>query len=291
MGDFFVIRDTISLPGKHCNEDAFGWKISDDTLDLWVLDGATSVADEEFLGLEISDPAWFARSISQSLDHNISGTADPAVIIRTAVENVSARYKAQIGARHVPLYAYPLSALLWLRAQQTEDAIRLSMWSMGDSRLLISPPAAPVSLFPEMTRGDVTVHPSTTTQAAPEGRNRTGVLLSHAMEERHRREEKHTNPEAARLGFHPDSIKHAETRKIALDQGADILAMSDGFYRLVDEYHLYDDAALIQAARSKGLQPLYEELRAYERTQNMDHAVKKSDDATAILIRIGAEND
>lgn len=291
MSDFFIVRDTISLPGKHCNEDAFGWKTSGNTLDLWVLDGATSVADEEFLGLEISDPAWFAQSVSQSLDQNVSGTTDPADAIRTAVENVTARYRAQIGTRDVPLYAYPLSALLWLRAQQSGDAVRLSMWSMGDSRLLISPPAAPVSLFPKMTRGDVTAHPSTTAQPVPEGRSRTGVLLSHVMEERRRREDKHTNPEAARLGFHPDSIKYAETRMIALDRGADILAMSDGFYRLVDEYYLYDDAALVEAARTKGLQPLYEELREHERTQSMEHAVKKSDDATAILIRIGAGTD
>lgn len=291
MSNFFVIRDAVSLPGKHCNEDAFGWAGSGDHFDLWVLDGATSVADEEFLGLEISDPAWFAQSVSQSLKERISGAVDPAAVIRDAVETVSAQYKALIGERDVPLYAYPLAALLWLRTRQDGHVTRLSMWSMGDSRLLISPPAGPVALFPAMTRGDVTAHPSPSAQPVPAARSRTGVLLSHVMEERRRREEKHITPEAARLGFHPDSVKYAETRMIELDRGADILAMSDGFYRLVDEYRLYDDETLLQAARTEGLQPLYEELRAYERTQSMEHAVKKSDDATAVLIRIGTNAD
>jgi len=60
--------------------------------------------------------------------------------------------------------------------------------------------------------------------------------------------------------------------------------MTDGFYRLVDPYGLYDSAALARRCRSAGLAPLMDELRVFERARaDAALAVKSADDASALL--------
>jgi hypothetical protein len=66
-----------------------------------------------------------------------------------------------------------------------------------------------------------------------------------------------------------------------------LLLMSDGFYRLVDTFDAYDDAALFDAIESRGLAPLLDELRAIELADAecvRRPRFKTHDDATALWL-------
>ncbi|WP_337228954.1 hypothetical protein, partial [Proteus faecis] len=47
--------------------------------------------------------------------------------------------------------------------------------------------------------------------------------------------------------------------------GDELFLMSDGYAALIDSYPAYDDAALVEAIRARGLAAVAEELRAIER--------------------------
>jgi hypothetical protein len=91
--------------------------------------------------------------------------------------------------------------------------------------------------------------------------------------------------------FSPDprAAKHAVRREMAVQEGDRILLASDGFLALVGDYGLYDPKSLLEAAERDGLEALGKILRA---TEDADPAgevharFKKSDDATAVLLRV-----
>jgi hypothetical protein len=67
--------------------------------------------------------------------------------------------------------------------------------------------------------------------------------------------------------------------------------MSDGFYRLADPYGLYGDVALAHACAARGPQALLDELRRSEAARDTARlSVKGTDDASAVALRLGANN-
>jgi hypothetical protein len=91
--------------------------------------------------------------------------------------------------------------------------------------------------------------------------------------------------------FSPDvrAAAHVARKTVALEDGALVLIASDGFLALVSDYGAYDIAGLMDAAAGKGLAALGEELRAIEEGDGGGETYfrfKKSDDATALLLRV-----
>ena len=92
--------------------------------------------------------------------------------------------------------------------------------------------------------------------------------------------------------FSPDprAAGHVTHRTATLGDGALLLIASDGFLALTTDYGAYDMPGLMAAAKSKGLAALGAELRAIEETDPLGEKFsrfKKSDDATAVLLRVG----
>ena len=285
MAEAFTIIDKLSEAGGAGNEDAYGFHQQDDRLDVWIVDGATSIAEEEHLGLDISDPAWFAQSINAALGRYIDGGADPMEALREAIVVTGDDYARRVEGKKIPLYEKPLASLVWLRAIAAAERTELRFLAMGDSRFLIAHKNF-IELFPLQERGDVVSVAEDNTDTA---RSRTGVLLSHLQGEKARREQYHTNPASGIVGMDARAVDYARRQVTTVNGPFDILAMSDGFYRLVDEYRLYEDGGLYRAAAEKGLPALYQQLRAHEDAaeQRGDPSVKRRDDATAIHIHHG----
>jgi len=68
-----------------------------------------------------------------------------------------------------------------------------------------------------------------------------------------------------------------------------MLLTSDGFLALASDYDRYHAEGLVEAASAKGLRALYNELREIENSDlEARHypRFKKSDDATAVLLRV-----
>jgi hypothetical protein len=85
----------------------------------------------------------------------------------------------------------------------------------------------------------------------------------------------------------PAALVRAGT--LALPSGSRVLLATDGLSRLVDVFHRYDHAALLEAAFARGLAALIDELRSIE-VADSDCAAfprtKTSDDATGLLLRL-----
>ena len=91
--------------------------------------------------------------------------------------------------------------------------------------------------------------------------------------------------------FGPDArgAEHVASARVPAPLGTFVLLVSDGFLALASDYDRYDIAALMRAARTKGLKGLGAEIREIE-AQDPNGArfprFKKSDDATALLLKI-----
>jgi serine/threonine protein phosphatase PrpC len=84
-------------------------------------------------------------------------------------------------------------------------------------------------------------------------------------------------------------VDHAKVVEFSAPAETIILLASDGFTALISDYGVYDAAGLVEAAMTKGLPSLLEELRAIESNDpngKLFARYKKSDDATAVLVQI-----
>jgi serine/threonine protein phosphatase PrpC len=91
--------------------------------------------------------------------------------------------------------------------------------------------------------------------------------------------------------FSPDlrAAAHVSHQAVKAAPGDILLIASDGFLALATDYGAYDATGLIEAAQDKGLVDLAQELRAIEAADAMGEKFarfKKSDDATALLLKI-----
>lgn len=91
--------------------------------------------------------------------------------------------------------------------------------------------------------------------------------------------------------FSPDAraTGHVSRHGMSLRVGATILIASDGFLALVSDYDAYDMPGLINTAKNDGLAVLGTQLREIEETDPLGERFprfKKSDDATAVLLRL-----
>jgi len=87
----------------------------------------------------------------------------------------------------------------------------------------------------------------------------------------------------------PACLAFAETAHRPAADTTHLLLATDGFYRLVDTYHMLTAGELMQAALERGLGPLHAELRRLEDSDPECLAfprLKARDDATAMLVGV-----
>jgi len=121
---------------------------------------------------------------------------------------------------------------------------------------------------------------------APAADNLRAEYLPHLRASRNK-----VNSEAGGWLFSPDphAADHVASMHIEAPSDTLVLLSTDGFLALASDYGAYDAMGLIGAARDKGLKTLSEELRALESGDAEGRKfsrLKKSDDATAVLLKI-----
>lgn len=266
--------EAISLAGDRAkqNDDACGFA----DRRAWVLDGATDLHDAPLSGAA-SDASWIARAANAHL-HSASG--DLREQVRAA--SVAARNAFTSGARF-ERWQSPISSLLML--EEAEDGIR--GLDLGDCRL-----------FALDTAGNVVVTGGSDDAADEEAKS--AARQTDADKPLLQRTETIAKLRDARALLNrpgsawtfcldPACADRARTWSFTLASPAYLLLMTDGFSALVDRYRVYDAAGLVRTALDKGLQELGRELRAIENADagSAKHPrFKKSDDATALLMRL-----
>jgi hypothetical protein len=271
--------------GSHANEDHVAVFEQGGLADIVVLDGATSVAPQNYIDRDLGDVAWFARRFCAAFGKALAGRGSQEQMVRTAVDEVRAAFDDRSLGKAVPVYAWPIAAMTWIRILPGRDgASELLVYCLGDCKtLMLRADGSVQDLDPWVNPQEAVV------QEAIAALAREGVKDPAARRERllpmlrRRREEQNTALEPQSLCLAPAGPFAARRYAVRAEPGSMLLVMTDGFYRLVDTYGLHSDASLLRACADGGLETLLADLRAHEaESGGAGMAVKQADDASAV---------
>jgi hypothetical protein len=264
------------------NDDAIGWRIGSSEADFWVIDGATSVADQAYVPRAQSDPAWFAESLSSTLaEQGTSAAAEPEILLRNALASVRRRYAAAVGdIASVPVYAWPLASITFVRVSQAGRAIRFAGTCLGDCPAFVSDGRNWSAFWQPQVHGD---QPSYLSGSPDRAEMKERI--------RRRRAEQHAKPGNV-AGLDPDCVDHAGQVRFEAGKDAGLVLMSDGFARLFQDYRLASPEEVMRELETEGAaEALYARLREAEAhdTRAQPGLYKGGDDATVLAVRFDSE--
>jgi len=88
----------------------------------------------------------------------------------------------------------------------------------------------------------------------------------------------------------PEAADHLVSERLDIRGKAHAIVCSDGFSDLAVLYATYDSTSLVRTALAKGLRPMLDELRRFEREIDPEGLryprYKQSDDTTALLVEL-----
>ena len=289
----FELAQLTSQPciGNAENDDAAGWQRTEASVYAWVIDGGTSLADENYLGADLGDVAWFSHALSEAIAHHAGRELSARALHAVAVGEVARDYAATVAARGVtvPLYACPIAAVTLLRITGAGDTCR------GDLFYLADCPAFAIDRDGRVRR----ITESENVEA--EGRVRERVMASQSSH-----------------GFAPKAIMAAQTpwlrgrrelqlgavpcqistpaagatfggdeQVIDLGTAEAVVLMSDGYARFATDYAMGDDQEMIAATLRDGADAVLERVRGLEAADDQCRVyprLKASDDATCLVL-------
>jgi hypothetical protein len=273
--------------GRDGNEDHVAvFEQQQGIVDIVVLDGGSPVAQQDYICRATGDVAWFVQRFSAAFGKALAGHGAQEQLVRAALEAVRTEFRQRTAGAAVPVYAWPIAAMTWIRILPGRGGADLIIYCLGDCKTLLQRPDGSVQDL------DPWVNPQEAIlQDAIAALAREGVSDPAARRERllpmlrRRREEQNTAPMPGALCLAPAGPFAARRYAVRAEPGAALLCMTDGFYRLVEPYGLYTDAGLAQACVREGLDGLLARLRRHEHAAGAGTAmaVKQADDASAVL--------
>lgn len=270
----------------HRNDDHVAVFTHAGATDILVIDGGTSVAERDYLDPIRGDVAWFVHAFTAALEQELRPGRSQQECVHAAVDSVRARFEETTDRTSMPLHAWPIAALTWIRVSERNGRQWASLYGLGDCKsLLRSPNGACIDLDPFVNPQDAVLQAAIAKLRAEglgdpvERRERMLPML------RARREFQNTQLAPTVLCLHQNGVFDARVRSVDLEPGASLLIMTDGFYRLVDPYGRYTDSGLADACIERGLPAMLDELRTYEAVVGGTgaRAVKAADDASAAI--------
>lgn len=272
-------------PGR-INEDAHGWNASA----AFVLDGATTLGPS-VAPPPLTDAAWLATCVSAQLRENLGPSISVAGALRPAIAEAARRFHEMAGDVPEP-WRNPVASLLGVRvAPEGAD-----LFGLGDTVAFVRDGAGATWRWtPAAYRRDNERASAKAALARNGGFGSAGAAYdeAQALTELRRKRTWHNRPGGPSwlVGVVPEAADHLQVRALDLSGPVTVLLCSDGFAELVDHYQRYEPDGLLEAAVRRGLSSLCAELRHIERQEDPDGTryprFKQSDDATALLARIG----
>jgi hypothetical protein len=282
------ILDSLTDPAKPGgeNEDRIGWNDSA----AFVIDGATSLGDPVIAPPQ-SDAAWIAEWARERMVSALAPDRSLRDVVRALCTSARARFFAA-ASLEIERYRHPSASFQSLRL--TEDGIEIA--GLGDSSLFLRDGAGTLTRHSGLRAGR-----SGEQSSARMALNRTGGLNAEGegfrdaetlAALRASRARQNTEGGVWLLGVHPDAGDHVRIEMPAARLPAVGLLCSDGFADAVDNYALHSAASLMERAEQQGLGALLAEIRRIERDIDPNGLqfprYKRSDDASAVLVRITA---
>jgi hypothetical protein len=270
--------------GAH-NEDGFGFVEQGGRVTAaWVFDGVTSVNAEPLLAVA-SEPQWFVTRAERHMQEAAQGEGDVLQILHELTRRLMRDWAKATGGIDIPAgYDLPAACLtLVKRVNGRWQGLRL-----GDSYILSMETSLTNHPFPPSDLPDLEAD---LIEAAANRRSQ-GVFDMNALRREFRprmlRNRGNRNASGSYSILVPDQSALNMPQIIDLGTPTEILLCTDGFYRAVDTYGLFEDANLFSACKSPGgIESVVTQIRAIESTDpTCEHfpRFKPADDVTALML-------
>lgn len=272
------LLDSVNDPGKgRDSEDRVGCDPARGV--AWVIDGATDVCAFRLFPAAPSDAFWFAGQADSLLRDGGGRSVQDTVTALIAGLHDAVERETGAPVSAIPPGDMPSAALTLLSWDKAAGQIRFG--GFADCTSLISHPGSPIVAIPKPVSDKD--EQAQARQLLSDGSDINAALRGdRAMMNR---------PDGYWvLSVHAEAVAGLNTHETTAEPGTRILLCTDGFYRLVDMYGLYDDDGLFQAAEREGLATLIDRLRGFESDAADDirfGRFKTSDDAAALLVELG----
>ena len=279
----FETLDAISLPGDpaKANEDAFAHRAGAAV----VLDGATGLGEPLLPGQ--SDAAWVSRFGANRLMAHLGGGATASAAIKAALEDCARSFTGLRRRAPEQTYEIPFASMMLA----AESAGGFDAFWYGDCAAVVKRGDEPALLVGEAFEKKAREREGAARLAAARGLAPAAGINRPEFLHSLRKARNRVNTEGGGWLFGPDAraADQVQMKRVAAPSGSQVLLGSDGFLALVSEYGRYDLDGLLAAAQAKGLAALGAELREIENADpdgTRFPRFKKSDDATALLLRV-----
>lgn len=275
---------------SHHNEDWAGSFHTPDSTELVIIDGGTSVAERDYIDPVDGDVVWFvtcfAAALATALGAGIDAGHGQQGAVHAAVETVYREFRERRAGQDIPLYAWPIAALTWVRVRKLGKGHRLEGYCLGDCKVLVRMPEGEVIDPDPFVNPQEAILRAEIAKLQEEGISDAVARQARLMPMlRARREYQNTAAGTNSLCLRPNGAFGARTFTIDAPAGSAVLGMTDGFYRLVDTYGLHTPESLFTLCMEEGLQAGLDQLRSHEAAARATAtmSVKRADDASAIL--------
>jgi hypothetical protein len=277
-----ALLQSLSLPGDpaKANEDAFGH----DAQAAVGIDGATPLGDSLMPGP--SDAAWIAQFGARRLLAHLRDGMSARKALRAALADTQKSFEAL--RRHPPEEMWQTPCASMMLAAPGQGSVEF-LW-FGDCAALIKQGDAAVTVVGETLDKRAAEARAAQVLAKEKNLSPAAGLSRPEFIGALRASRNRINSGNSWL-FSPDAraASHVSRRVVKVAPGSVLLLASDGFLALASDYGAYSADSLMTAAMNTGLKALGEELRAIEAGDvggDKFPRFKKSDDATALLLRI-----
>jgi len=276
------VTEFLSLPGDPAktNEDAFGH----DAGAAVVIDGATPLGEGLMPGP--SDAAWIAQFGARRLMAHLRGGDGARKALRAALSDTQKSFAAL--RRHEPeeMWQTPCASMMLVAA--SEKGLEF-LW-FGDCAALVKQDDKAVTVVGETFDKRAAEAQAAQALAKEKNLSPTAGLSRQEFIGTLRSRRNRINSGDSWL-FSPDvkAVAHVSRRVMKVAPASHLLLATDGFLALASDYGAYSADSLMAAALDKGLVALGEELRTIEADDaggDRFPRFKKSDDATALLLKI-----
>jgi hypothetical protein len=288
--------DQLSLAGSETrpNEDALA--VADHA--ALVMDGATPLGPSLLPGP--SDAAWIAQFGARRLTAHLKDGDSPGDALKHALEDTARsfiglareplREKWQTPCASLMLAACKPGAVVGSRVGEERRGQKIEFLWFGDCAALIEQEGKVTLIGEAMEKRKAEAERAR--RIAKEKNISAAAGINRPEIEPLLRAARNRINSGKNWLFSPDvrAASHVSRQMRSLETDASLLIASDGFLALVTDYDAYDSAGLMRAVKSKGLAALGHELRAIEDGDvagTKYSRFKKSDDATAVLLRVG----
>jgi hypothetical protein len=284
----FALLDSLSLAGDSAkpNEDSFAAS----PRMAAVFDGATGLGASLMPGK--SDAYWLAQFSARRLkSHAETDSGGPRDWLAATAAEAEKSFLALRLRAPAQRYEIPFASMMMLAL----DGETLRALYLGDCAALVESAQGLVLVGETLAkRGREAARAAALAKST--GENAAGACVREIFLPALREARNRVNKTNGDWLFAPDTAcsSHADEAVLRVRPGARVLIASDGFLALIADYGAHTPESLMDAAASRGLAALGSDLRAIEGRDADGVAYprfKRSDDATALLLRVVADAD